>query len=89
MFIKFMLLDSILLEFNDIFSETLGNFKRSPISIMTDENCAPKYLKACNVSFTLTNKIIHEIQNMVNKGILEPISYSDWATPVVQLSKKL
>lgn len=59
-----------------------------PFSIKISENCTLKYLKTHDVPFALRNWKIDEIQNMVNKGILEPISYSDWATPVVPMVKR-
>lgn len=81
-------LDSILMEYSEIFSESLGTFKVPPVSIKLDSNATPKFLKARNVPFALRNKVTEKLDDMVNKGILEPVTYSEWATPIVSVVKQ-
>lgn len=80
--------DSILSKYSDIFVDSLGKFKGPPASIKIDENFNPRFLKARNVPFALRDRVAGEIERMVNEGILEPVEYSDWATPVVPVIKK-
>lgn len=49
---------------------------------------APKYLKAWPVPYAIKLKVEAELDRLVEKGVLEPVSRSDWATPIVPVMKK-
>ena len=42
----------------------------------------------CQVPFAICEKVEQEIDRQVEEGILEPVKFSEWATPVVLIIKK-
>ena len=47
----------------------------------------PKFCKACPVPFALKAAIEKELDRLESEGILEKVSYSEWAAPVVPVPK--
>ena len=47
----------------------------------------PKFCKARSVPFALKAAIERELDRMESEGILEKVSYSEWAAPVVPVPK--
>ena len=74
-------------KYKDIFSPELGKLKGIKAKIHLKENSTPKFVKARPVPYALQPKIDNELDNLVEKGILEKVSYSDWATPIVPVPK--
>ena len=63
-------------------------YRGEPVSIKLSPNAIPKFLKARPVPYALKERVEKEIDNMVADGVLKPIPYSEWATPVVPIIKK-
>ncbi|XP_013918131.1 PREDICTED: uncharacterized protein K02A2.6-like [Thamnophis sirtalis] len=78
-------LDSLLSEFDDIFSDALGCYKGNPISLNLDPMVAPIRLKARRVPFALRARVDAEIDKLISQGILEPVDHAPWETPIVPL----
>ena len=74
-------------KYKDIFSPELGKLKGIKAKLHLKENFTPKFVKARPVPYALKPKIDKELDNLVEKGILEKVSYSDWATPIVPVPK--
>ena len=56
--------------------------------LVLQDNTSPKFMKARNVPYALREKIEAELDRLQRDGILEPVSYSNWATPIVPALKK-
>ena len=75
-------LDDLLHKFEDIFSGELGTMKNEKAKIYLKSNSIPNFLKARPVPHVLKNKIELEFEKMVKNNILEPVDFSEWATPI-------
>ncbi|XP_048482870.1 uncharacterized protein K02A2.6-like [Plutella xylostella] len=74
-------------EFPDLFKETLGEYKGPEISLHVRPDAKPRFLKARPVPFPLKKQVEEELNRMVESGVLTPVRYSKWATPL-RLVKK-
>ncbi|CAK1578403.1 unnamed protein product [Parnassius mnemosyne] len=81
-------IDKVLNKYNTVFREGLGTYRGNPVNIQIKPNTVPKFLKARPVPFALKERIEKEIDRLVGEGVLRPISFSEWATPVVPIVKK-
>lgn len=80
-------LESVVNEFPEVFDEQLGAFKGPPVKLHLDPNVKPIQLKPRKLPFALENKVEQEIEKLVEDGVLVPVTYTEWATPVVPLLK--
>ena len=71
----------------DLFEEELGELKGTTAKIYIDSDARPRFCYARQVPYALKEKVDTEIERLVNAGILEPIQFSEWATPVVPVLK--
>ncbi|XP_032064327.1 zinc finger protein 345-like [Thamnophis elegans] len=69
-------------EFSDVFSNTLGKYIGSPISFDLDPSVMPIHLKARRVHFALQAKVDAELARLIKQGILEPVEFAKWETPL-------
>lgn len=79
--------ESVLAEFPEVFEEGLGTFKGHRVSLHLDPNMKPIQLKARNIPFALRSKVEQEIDRLVKQGVLVPVKFTEWATPVVPVLK--
>ena len=56
--------------------------------IYVDAMERPKFLKARPVAYALREKIETELDRLVKEGIIGPIEFSEWATPIVPIVKE-
>ncbi|XP_070597955.1 uncharacterized protein [Erythrolamprus reginae] len=70
-------------EFSDVFSNTLGCYVGTPISLNLDPKVAPIRLKPRRVPFALRKKVDAELDKLIQQGVLEATDYSKWETPLV------
>ncbi len=81
-------LETILCTHSALLSEGLGTLKDTTAHLYLKEGSKPRFYRACQVLYTLKEPIAREIDRQVEMGILEPIKFSKWATPVVPVRKK-
>lgn len=63
-------------------------FNKGIVSLKLKENTVPKFFKPRPLPFAIKEKVEKEILNLVELGVLEPIEYSEWGTPIVAVLKK-
>eukprot|EP00079_Xenopus_tropicalis_P023325 XP_012815654.2 PREDICTED: LOW QUALITY PROTEIN: uncharacterized protein K02A2.6-like [Xenopus tropicalis] len=80
-------LQAVIKDFSSVFEEGLGKFKGSPISFLLDPKVVPIRMKPRPVPFALRSKIDDEIDRLVQKGALIPVTHPTWATPIVPVLK--
>ncbi|XP_053960352.1 uncharacterized protein K02A2.6-like [Anastrepha ludens] len=88
-----------LIEHNDIFdnirsrypnivdekmNEVIRNFE---VDLVLQENKTPVFHAAYTVPFKLREKVGQELERLCKEEILEPVQYSQWASPVVIVAK--
>ena len=81
-------ISKITTKFTDIFKEGLGTYCGNSVSIHVKPGATPRFLKARPVPYAIKINVEKEIDRLVAEGVLQPISYSEWATPVVPIIKK-
>ncbi|KFD47113.1 hypothetical protein M513_12023, partial [Trichuris suis] len=81
-------IEALLDEYCDLFSENISAVKVPPVTLHIDEKVAPIQMSARKVPFALRDRISEELDRLVRQGILEPVEYTDWATPIVPVIKE-
>jgi transposase InsO family protein len=51
------------------------------------DGATPKYIKARPVPFAVKDKLRAEIDTLLKDGIIEPVAFSSWASPIVLIEK--
>ena len=70
-----------------MFSAELGKLKDKKGKLILKENCSPKFMKARPVPYSLKDKIDKELDKLMEQGVIEKVSTSEWATPIVPVPK--
>ncbi|XP_055913663.1 uncharacterized protein LOC129947217 [Eupeodes corollae] len=74
--------------FSELFDGKLGKFNKSLISLHVKSDCCPKFFKPRQMPLALKEKVESEIDKLVDLGVLEPVNFSEWGTPIVPILKK-
>ena len=77
----------ILEEFPELFQPSMGTWKHGKVKLAVDRNAKPRFLKARNVPYALQRAVEVELERLEKEGIISPVSYSDWAAPIVPVLK--
>ena len=80
-------LESITNRYPQLFEEGLGTLKSKKASIHVDAGTKPIFYRPRPVPYALREKIEQELERLVKAGTIEPVQYSDWATPIVPVMK--
>ncbi|KAK8756643.1 hypothetical protein V5799_000656 [Amblyomma americanum] len=63
-------------------------FNGPPVHIELKDDAQPVFLKSRPVPLALKDDVANEVDRLVQQGVWEPVSYSNWATPLVVVRKK-
>ncbi|XP_052771110.1 uncharacterized protein K02A2.6-like [Mya arenaria] len=74
-------------KYKSVFSKDLGTVKGVKAHLKVKENTTPKFVKARTVPFAMKPKIEKELEKLVDDGVLEKVTHSQWATPIVPVPK--
>lgn len=74
-------------KYKEVFTPELGKLKDVKAKLHLKENTTPKFVKARPVAYALKPKIDRELDKLVESGVLEKVTHSDWATPIVPVPK--
>ena len=80
-------LDKLLDKHQVLFTGGLGKLKGFQTSITVDPEAPPKYYRARPVPYAMRAKVEEELQRLVSEGVIKPIQYSEWASPIVPVLK--
>ena len=75
-------------EFPDVFRKELGLLQGVEAVIELKEGSKARFCKGRPISFALREQVEQDIQNQVSEGELEPVDLSEWAAPIVVVTKK-
>ena len=67
--------------------EELGKLQGTAAKIYVENNATPRFKKAHPVSFAICQKVEQELDRLQAPGIIQPVQFSDWASPIVQVMK--
>ena len=71
----------------EIFKPELGTVNSVIAKLHLKDNIKPVFQKAHPVPYSLRPAVEKELKRMEDKGIIEPIEVSEWATPIVSVPK--
>ena len=74
-------------EYPEVFQDKLGDYRGPPARIELKEGTKPVFLRERQVPLALQAKVKAEIERLVKEDVLEPVEYSEWATPIVPVVK--
>ncbi|XP_044757268.1 uncharacterized protein K02A2.6-like [Coccinella septempunctata] len=81
--------NALINQFSNLFSEGVGLFNKSSLSLkLKNTNVTPKFHKARPIPYALKSPVEAEINRLLSLGIISPVDYSQWGTPVVPVLKK-
>ena len=78
--------NDLLVKYSSVFSEGLGTLKGYKAKLYVKED-KPIFCKARPVPYALRSHVEAELERLVQHKIIEPISFSDWAAPIVPVMK--
>ena len=81
-------LQEILKRHPKVFDGELGSMKDIVVKLAVKSGTTPRCLKARPVPYAIKPKVEAELDRLVKSGVLEPVSTSEWATPIVPVMKK-
>ena len=79
--------EEILSKHADVFKEELGKLKGFKAKLYIDPDAKPKFCKARPVPFAMKQLVEDELKQFEKDGIISPIQFSPWATPIVSIIK--
>ena len=80
-------MDRLLKKFPGVFENKCGTMKGVTIRLKVKEGSNPVFYKPRAVPYALRDGVTTELNRLVKEGIIEKVSYSDWATPIVAIHK--
>ena len=80
-------LKKLLDEYSEIFQEEIGTLKSTKAKLPLKEGYQAKFCKARPVPYALKPKVDAELKRLESEGILEKVTFSDWASPIVPVVK--
>ena len=81
-------LDGVLQKHKEVFKKELGTLKGIEAAIALKAEHQPRFCQARVVPYALRPKVEAEIDRLCEEGIISPLKFSDWATPIVPVVKK-
>ncbi|XP_051792932.1 uncharacterized protein K02A2.6-like [Acanthochromis polyacanthus] len=81
-------LQVILEKHEEVFREELGSMKDITVKLHVKPGSKPVFLKARPVPYAIRPKVEADLVAMVKNGVLESVTTSEWATPIVPVPKK-
>ena len=76
-------LDEVIEKHSRLFRSELGKMKGMEAKICVPNNAQPHYFKPRPVPYSLRNKVDRELERLLKAGVISPVQFSDWATPIV------
>lgn len=80
-------IEPLLSKYENLFKYGLGKVQVVQAKLYIDENSQPRYFKARPVAYSMRDKIQTELDRLVCEGIIQPVQFSEWATPIVPITK--
>ena len=80
-------LQQVLSQNDEVFKEELGELHGMTAKIHIDNDCRPRFEKPRQIPFAMWEKVEKELDRLLALGIIRPVQFSDWATPIVPVLK--
>ena len=80
-------LDSLLTEYDSVFSDNVGEIQGFEADVHIDDDVQPIFKKAYQVPFAIRDRIKAQLQTGIDKGVFTVVKSSEWASPQVNVVK--
>ena len=80
-------LNYLLDKFSDVFTGKLGTIKSFSAKLSLKAGEEPKFFKPRSVPYAVRGAIDEELDRLEQQDILEKVTHSEWATPIVAVPK--
>ena len=80
-------LDDLLQQHQNLFHDQLGTLKGFHARLAVDPTAQPRFFKPRPVPYVLKEKVEKELERLQGLCIITPVSFSDWAAPIVPVVK--
>ena len=80
-------LDYLLDKFSEVFTEKLGAIKSFSAKLSLKEGEEPKFFKPRSIPYAVRGAIEKELNRLEQQSILEKVTFSGWATPILPVAK--
>ena len=80
-------LQEVLQRFESVFDPELGTYTGEPVDFCIDHSKEPKFCAARPVPYALREEVEVELDRMEREGIVEKVTQSRWASPIVTVRK--
>ncbi|UYV61371.1 hypothetical protein LAZ67_1004638 [Cordylochernes scorpioides] len=74
-------------DFEELFKEEIDVYNGPLIHIDIPDNAEPKFVKARTVPFALRNLVDEKLKVLEEQGVIEPVKFTKWASPIVTVLK--
>lgn len=81
------MIDKLKSEFSDVFKEGLGKYLLSKVHLEVKPNTMPIFHKPRPVPLAWKPVVEQKLKDLCDTGMLEPVTNSDWGTPIVPVLK--
>lgn len=79
--------NQIVSKYPNLFSSSAGKITNFQARLHLNEKATPKFFAARRVPFALKEAVERELDKQVEEGLLKKVDTSEWATPIVPVSK--
>ena len=80
--------ESLLKKYEAVFEGGLGKMHHFKASLHINRDAVPRFHRPRSVPFALRETVGQELDRMEKEGVLERVSHSQWAAPIVPVPKK-
>ena len=80
-------LQDVLDQYSDLFKDRMGTLQGTTVKIHIQQDARPRPLLARPVPYALKEKVTAELERLCKADVIEPVQFSDWATPIVPVLK--
>ena len=71
----------------EVFSDKLGSMKDITVKLHVKADSKPVFMKGRPVPYAVRTKVEADLDALVKNSILEPVTISEWSTPIVPVPK--
>ena len=80
--------ESLLKQHEGVFKDKLSTLKGIKAKLHVDPHTKPLFYKALTVPFVLREKVEQELERLEKQDVITPVTFSDWAAPIVLVEKR-
>lgn len=78
----------VIAKYSEVFRDELGTLKDIKATISVKPDATPKFHKARPLPFAMKEKVEKELERLEKDSIISPVKHSEWAAPVVPVTKR-